>query len=613
MKPHIETRQKIDSIHAILTVLPEKVRKLKSPSQRQMIRVHKFRLIALIFAGFLLISACNQSKGVPADTLLIHARIYTVNPKEPWAQAMAVREGKIIAVGSDRAIAAYQGTSTKVIDAKEHMVLPGFIDAHVHMMAGAAQLSGVTFNDTRTIGDFQKAIKDYAAAHPEKKWIQGMGWVYNIFGEKGLPDKKLVDEVVPDRPVYLAAYDGHTALANSKALQLAGITRETPDPPSGIIMRDPATGEPTGVLKEAAEQLVARVIPQPTRDEELDGLTKAIHYASSLGLTRLISAGADAERVELFDRIRQKRELTARFTMARFVSAPVAPDAVRILQENRKKYGDDWIDAGQVKFLLDGVIEAHTAAMLEPYEKDPSNKGLLYFHPEKYKESVTQLDHLGFPISTHAIGDRAIRLALDAYEAANKANGRTDIRDRIEHIEDPSAQDIPRFGKLNVIAGMQPLHATPDRNTLESWAGSIGAQRAERAFPWHSILNGGAHLSFGSDWPVVTLNPWPGLQVLLTRETPEGTPAGGWLPGERLILEQAIQGYTMGGAIAAKREKTEGSIEAGKLADVIIISQDLFKIPSNQIGKTKVMMTMVGGKIVYREPSWKGEQPAGSR
>jgi hypothetical protein len=251
--------------------------------------------------------------------------------------------------------------------------------------------------------------------------------------------------------------------------------------------------------------------------------------------------------------------------------------------------------------------------MLEPYEHDPANRGQLYFEPEKYKESVILLDSLGFPISTHAIGDRTIRLALDAYEAANRANGRTDARDRIEHIEAPSVQDIPRFGKLNVIAGMQPLHATPDTNTFEAWARSIGPQRAQYAFPWHSILNGGAHLSFGSDWPVVTLNPWPGLQILVTRQTPEGTPAGGWLPNERLTLEQAIQGYTMGGAIAAKREKTEGSIEIGKLADVVIISQDLFNIRPNQIGKTKALMTLVGGKVVYQDSSWNSEPPTTSK
>ena len=549
-------------------------------------------------------SGCRQQKSTPGDTLLIHARIYTVNSKEPWAQAMAVRAGKIVAVGSDQAIAAYQGPSTKVIDAKKRMVLPGIVDAHVHFMIGSAVLQQVSLSEAKTIADFQKAIKDYAAVRTDSKWIQGMGWVYNIFGKSGLPDKKLVDEVVPDRPVYLVAYDGHTSLANSKALQAAGITRKTLDPPSGIIVRDPATGEPTGVLKEAAGQLVAKIIPQPTHEEERDRLTKAIHYASSLGLTRLISAGGDAERVELFDEIRKRGDLTARFCMARFVNPPVAPEVIGVLEQNRKKYCDDWIDLGSVKFLLDGVIESHTAAMLEPYENDPGNRGQLNFDPEKYKDSVLQLDRLGYAISTHAIGDRTIRLALDAYEAAHKANNHTDARDRIEHIEDPSAQDIPRFGELGIIAGMQPLHATPDRNTLDNWAGSIGAMRAERGFPWHDILSGGAHLSFGSDWPVVTLDPWPGLQVLLTRETPEGNPAGGWLPKERLTLEQAIQGYTMGGAIAAKREKTEGSIEVGKLADVIIISQDLFKIAPNQIGKTKAIMTMIGGKVVYQDASW---------
>jgi hypothetical protein len=569
-------------------------------------------VFALVLAGVLLTSGCNQQRVTPADTVLIHARIYTVNSKEPWVQAIAVRNGKIIAAGSNEAIAAYQGPSTKVIDARERMVLPGFMDGHVHMMAGAAQLEQVSsLSEAKTIADFQKIIRDYAVAHPDKKWIQGMGWVYSVFGKGGLPDKKLVDAVVPDRPVYLAAYDGHTSLANSKALQAAGITRKTPDPPSGIIVRNPATGEPTGVLKEAAGQLVAKVIPRPTREEELDRLTKAVHYASSLGLTRLISAGADAERIELFDEIRQKGELTARFSMARFVNPPISPDVIKILEENRKKYSDDWIDLYAAKFLLDGVVEAHTAAMLEPYANDRKNRGQLYFDPEKYKEAVARLDRLGFPIFTHGIGDRAIRLALDAYEAAHKANGHSDSRDRIEHIEDPSAEDIPRFGQLGVIASMQPLHATPDVNTLTIWSGNVGPERAQRAFPWHDILAGGAPMCFGSDWSVVTLNPWPGLQILLTRETQDGKPEGGWHPNEKLTLEQAIQGYTMGNAFSARREKTEGSIEAGKLADVIIIDQDLFKIPPNQIGKTKVMMTMVGGKIVYQDPSWEGRQPAG--
>ncbi len=558
----------------------------------------------MVLIGVLAMSACRRQNTPPADAVLIHAKIYTLNSQDPWAQAAALREGRIIAVGTDKAIEAYRGPSTKVIDAREHVVLPGFVDAHVHMLAGAAQLEQVSLNEAKTLGDFQKIIRDYATAHPDKKWIQGMGWYYNIFGKGGLPDKKLVDAVVSDRPVYLLAYDGHSSLANSKALQEAGITRQTPDPPSGIIVRDPATGEPTGVLKEAAGPMVAKVIPQPTREEERDRLAKAIRYASSLGFTRLISAGADAERVDLFDEIRQRGDLTTRFYMARFVNPPISPEVIKALEENRKKYADDWIDLGAAKFLLDGVIEAHTAAMLEPYSNDPRNRGQLYFDPDKYKQGVMELDRLGFQIFTHGIGDRAIRLALDAYESANKTNGRMDARDRIEHIEDPDAQDVPRFGKLGVIASMQPLHTTPNENTLNVWAGNVGPQRAQNAWPWRDILAGGATLCFGSDWPVVTLNPWPAVQILLTRETPEGTPPGGWLPNERLTLEQAIHGYTLGGAIAAKREKTEGSIEVGKLADAIIISQDLFKVEPNQIGKTKVLMTLVGGKVVYQDPSF---------
>jgi len=560
----------------------------------------------LVFLAVFCASACNQhqSTPAPADSVLINARIYTVNSEEPWAQAMAVSAEKIIAVGSDKEIAAYQGPSTKVIDAKGHMALPGFIDAHLHMMAGAAMLDQISLHDVRSIGDFQKKIKEYAAAHPEKEWIQGMGWYYSIFGKSGMPDKKYIDEVVPDRPVYLSAYDGHSSLANSKALEMAGIKRDTPDPPAGIIVRDPETGEPTGVLKESAGQLMMKVISQPTYEEERDLLTKAIHYASSLGFTRMISAGGDAERVELFDEIRQRGDLTTRLYMARFVNPPVTPDIIKILEEYREKYRDDWIDLGSVKFLMDGVIEAHTAAMIEPYENDPTNRGFFNCDPEQYKESVVKLDRLGFTISTHAIGDATIRLALDAYEAANQANSRSVSGNRIEHIEAPSAMDIPRFGKLGVIASMQPLHATPNDNMLNAWAGSIGPERASRAWTWRSILTGGATLAFGSDWPVVTLNPWEAVEILLTRETPEGTPAGGWLPEQRLTLKETIQGYTMGGAIASRREKTEGSIKVGKLADLIIISQDLFKIPPNQISEIKVLMTVVGGKTVYQAPSW---------
>lgn len=566
----------------------------------------------LLFAGISGVLFAQQQR-LPADTVVVHGKIYTVDSHHPWAEAVAVRDGKIIAVGSDSEITAYRGPSTRMIDAKGHMVLPGFEDTHLHFLGGSALLDEVSLNDAKTVAEFQKMIKDYAVARPEKKWIQGMGWWYDIFGKSGLPDKKLVDEVVPDRPVFLRAYDGHTSLANSLALRIAGITRDTPNPPNGVIVHDPTTGEPTGVLKETAGNLVEKIIPKLTRDQQLDLLAKAVHYASSLGLTRLISCGGDAEQVDLFDEIRKRGQLTVRFYMARFAPTPeVTPEFIQTVEKFREEYHDDWIDLGAVKFWLDGVIEAHTAAMLEPYANDPSNSGQLNFDPDKYKQSVLQLDRLGFQIFTHAIGDRAIRLALDAYEQANRANGHTDARDKIEHIEDPSAQDIPRFGKLGVIASMQPLHATPNQDILGVWAVNVGPKRAERAWPWHDILTGGAHVSFGSDWPVVTLSPWPGVQILLTRETPEGTPAGGWNPNERLTLPQAIEGYTIGGAYAARRDTTEGSIEVGKLADLIIISQNLFEVPPNRIGNTSVLLTMVGGNVVYKASSWESGIAASS-
>ncbi len=253
-------------------------------------------------------------------------------------------------------------------------MLPGFVESHVHIMAGAGMLDRISLNDAKTIADFQKMIKDFADAHPEKEWIQGMGWYYSIFGKSGLPDKKYIDEVVSDRPVYLGAYDGHSSLANSKALELAGITKDTPDPPSGVIERDPKDGRADRHIKRRCGTIDDKAIPPPSRMGEMDRLTRAIHYASSLGITRLISAGADAERIELFDEMRQRGELTTRLYMARFINPPLTPDILKILEENRKKYNDDWIDLNTVKFLMDGVIESNTAAMLEPYTNEPTKK-----------------------------------------------------------------------------------------------------------------------------------------------------------------------------------------------------------------------------------------------
>jgi predicted amidohydrolase YtcJ len=499
-----------------------------------------------------------------------------------------------------------------VIDAKGHLVLPGFTDCHVHFMSGSLGLTQVDLNGANTVEEIQKRVKEYAAAHPQLPWITGMGWQYPVFGPTALPDKKMLDDVMPDRPVYLVAYDGHSSWANSKALAMAGIDQNTPDPPNGKIVRD-AKGEATGALKEAAGDLVERLMPKPTREERLAALRKGLHEANRLGVVRVHSAGGDFEYLDLYDELRKSGELTVRQYIAYFLDPPeLKPDAIEKMEAARKKYNDAWISGGAVKTMLDGVIEAHTAAVLGSYADDTTQSGKLFWDPDKYKQAITEIDKRGFQIFTHAIGDRAVRLAFDAYENAQKTNHTSDDRPRIEHIETITAQDIPRFGKLGVIASFQPLHTDPNDDTLKVWAVAAGPDRVSRAWPWRSVEKSGGKLAFGSDWPVVTISPWPGVQNALTRQTAEGEPAGGWIPQERISLEDAIQGYTIGAAFAGRREKTEGSLEPGKVADLVILSKDLFKIEPPDVLNEEVLVTMVGGKVVYESANWTNLKATGT-
>jgi predicted amidohydrolase YtcJ len=568
----------------------------------------KFHLRFRRFVSFIVVLAgCVPLYGQAprtADVLLVNARVYTVNARQPWAEAVAIGGEKILAVGSAKDLASYRGAATKVIDAGGRLVLPGFTDCHIHFMDGSLGLTQVDLNGATTVAEIQKRVKEYAAAHPQEPWITGMGWTYPTFGPTALPDKKFLDEVVPERPVYLVAFDGHSSWANSKALAAAGITRETPDPPNGKIVRD-EKGEATGALKESAGDLVGRLLPKPTREERLAALRLGMHEANKFGLTRVHSAGQDFEWLDLYDELRRDGQLTLRFYIAYFLNPPeLTADSIEKIEQARRVYHDDWISGGVVKTMLDGVVEAHTAAMLAPYTDDPSQIGKLFWDPAKYKQAVDELDRRGLQIFTHAIGDKAVRLALDAYQEAEATNHTQDARPRIEHIETISAQDISRFGKLGVIASFQPLHAYPDEDTLQIWARNVGPERAQRAWVWRSIENTGGHLAFGSDWPVVTLNPWPGVQNALTRQTREGDPPGGFVPHERISLEDTIKAYTLGAAFGGRREKTEGSLEPGKLADLIVLSQDLFKVEPGEIAKTEVLLTMVGGKVVYESPNF---------
>jgi predicted amidohydrolase YtcJ len=558
-------------------------------------------IAVLITLGSSTAAIAQDAKTQSADTILINGKVYTVDAKQSWTQAVAIRGEKIAAVGDDAEIEKLRGPQTKVIDAGGKLVLPGFVDCHIHFLEGSISLGQANLEGAKNPADIQRILRQYAAKHPGDSWILGGGWNYAMFGEENLPDKKYLDELFPNRPVFLSGYDGHTSWANSKALALAKINKDTPNPANGAIVRDPKTGEATGALKESAGRLVGKLVPKPTPAEKLAALRAGIHWANENGLTRVHSAGGDFEEFALYDELRRRGNLTLRMYIAYFLNPPeLRPKDIDAIEEARRKYTGDWLSGGVVKMMIDGVIESHTAAMLEPYTDDPSTKGKLFWEPDKYKAAVAELDRRGLQLFTHAIGDYAVRTALDAYENAENVNHSQDRRPRIEHIETITAADIPRFGKLGVIASMQPLHAYPDEDTLRVWAGNVGPDRASRAWVWNSIAKNGGHLAFGSDWNVVTLNPWEGLQMAVTRQTTEGKPDGGWMPEQRVTLAQAVEGYTLGAAYAGRREKTEGSIEPGKLADLIIVSQNVFEIDPQTIAQTKVVKTIVGGRVVYQ-------------
>jgi predicted amidohydrolase YtcJ len=570
-------------------------------------RAPRWIVLALIIVCAFRVSAAQKTHSL-ADVIVVHGRIYTVDTKHPWASAVAIQGEKILAIGTDAEILGYRGPATKLIDARGRLVLPGFTDCHAHFLDGSFTLQQLNLEGAGTLTEVQRRVKDYAAAQRDDPWLLGRGWIYPLFLPSGLPDKKYLDQIVSDRPVYLESYDGHTWWANSKALAAANITRDTADPPGGMIVRDPKTGEPTGAIKEdAADAVVRNVIPEPNRQSKLRALRAGMKHANEVGVVRVHVPGGvyahkdDLQNVNILEELRRTGELNVRFYLAYRLDPPeMTKRQLQEIVQARNRYHDDWIAAGSAKFFLDGVIETHTAAMLAPYTNDPRVSGELLWNQEKYKQYVAELDRSGIQIFTHAIGDRAIRVTLDAYSSAAKANGTRDARHRIEHIEDVSAADIPRFHEAGVVASMQPLHAYPDEDAFKSWVPSVGPERAQRAWAWHSIEASGGVLAFGSDWPIVTLSPWPGLQNAVTRENTDGEPKGGWIPSERITLADAIRGYTLNAAFAGHREKTEGSLETGKLADLIIVSQDIFKVDPHKISGTKVLLTMVGGRVVYK-------------
>lgn len=554
-------------------------------------------LVSFLSVILLLLAGCSGGRPA-ADTIILNARVYTVDAGRPWAEAVAVREGRILAVGTTKAVSRHKASETLVIDAGGRLVLPGFMDSHIHFVSGSTSLAKVDLAGTKTVEEIQDRIRAFAGENPEASWVQGRGWMYAAF-PGDMPHKKFLDEIVPDRPAVMSCADGHTTWVNSRALAIAGVSRDTKDPLNGTIMRDEA-GEPTGALLEEAGSLVSRHIPRPTEEGTLASLRQGLSAAARLGVVRAHGMGGEFEALDLLDRLKSEGELTIRLSVSMWVDPPgPADEDWKAYEEARARYDDEWLSLGGIKLMLDGVIDSGTGAMLDPYENQRGNRGKLFWEPEAFKRAVAAFNAKGLQVSTHAIGDAAIRLSLDAYEEAALAAGNQHVRNKIEHAEDIAAEDIPRFGRLGVIASFQPLHANPDPTWMGTWIANVGPEREQRAFAWKAVLDTGGRLAFGSDWPVVTLSPWPGLQVAATRRSLEGYPESGWLPQHKVTLEEAVYAYTLGGAYAMHREKEEGSIEPGKLADLIIVSQDIFGIDPRDIAKTEVLLTMVGGRVVH--------------
>lgn len=557
----------------------------------------------VLLAGLVVLD-CKQEDVGPVDLIVSNGNVYLADGTGKFAEAVAVQGNRILRVGSNRDIERLRQENTRVIDAEGGAVVPGINDSHLHFLSGGLALDQANLLDAETFEQIQEKIKSFAAANPDRPWVLGRGWYYAPF-PNAMPTRQQLDAIVPDRPALMRCYDGHTSWLNSKALELAGINRATPDPPNGVIARDPETGEPAGILKEAAQRLVTKVLPEVTREDRLRAIRAGIQKAHRFGITSFQNADGDRETLALYDQLRNEGDLKIRVSVALTIPPDFKEEDANGFEELRGRFSNDpLLETGAVKLFADGVIESHTAFMLEPYANQPGT-GVPNYTAEEMNRIVEMMDRRGWQILIHGIGDGGVRMALDAYEHAAEVNpaparGR---RHRIEHAETIDAADLPRFGELGVIAAMQPYHANPSPNQLEVWAGNIGPDRASRAWVWKSVKDAGGRIAFGSDWPVISIDPRIGIHMALNRTTPKGIPAGGWLPEQKLPLTEVIDAYTTDAAYASFDEQIKGSLEPGMLADLVIFSDDIFGLPPEKLLDAVVSVTIFGGQVVYKCPA----------
>jgi predicted amidohydrolase YtcJ len=529
-----------------------------------------------------------------ADLIITGAKIWTVDKAMPSAQAVAVLGDRIVAVGSNAEVEAWRGPQTQVVDAGGKLLLPGFNDSHVHFITGGSQLDSVQLNDATSEQEFVKRVGEHARTMPKGEWILGGDWDETKWSPAELPTRQMLDRVTPNNPVFLSRYDGHMGVANSAALKLAGIEKATPEVPGGTIVRD-AQGEPSGGLKDAAMNYIEKAIPRLSKEQRAKAGARALEHAASVGVTSVQDMVPDYADIALYADLLEHGKLTIRVYAAPAVA--LAEDQAKI--GLRHSFGGPYLRIGAVKAFADGSLGSRTAYFFEPFNDQPGNHGLLSEDMQplsKMRGFMMTADAAGMQICTHAIGDQGISMILDLYAELVKAQGTRDRRFRIEHAQHMAAKDFDRFDQLNVIASVQPYHAIDDGRWAEP---RIGHDRASRTYAFRTFLNHGVRLAFGTDWDVAPLNPMLSIYAAVTRATLDGKHPDGWFPEQKLTVGEAIEAYTMGSAYAEFQDMVKGSITAGKLADMVILSEDITTLDPVKIREVKVLRTIVGGKTVF--------------
>jgi predicted amidohydrolase YtcJ len=557
----------------------------------------KFLIISL--SAVIMIILASNKQDQKADLVIINGKVLTIDKDNPFAEAIAIKGEKIIAVGTTAKISGLiEKGSTSVIDAAGRLIIPGFNDAHVHF--GPLDPDYIELRYTTDPATITRKVKEQVARSKPGELIKGGHWEHEMFVDKKWPTKELLDNVSPNNPVLLSRADGHSVLVNSYVLKASGITKNTPDPFGGEIQKDPVTGEPTGIIKENAEELIktgevkAIRSPEEIAAREWQGYLLALKEARELGVTSVQVPGA--ADFNTYEKLQKDGELTSRIDIGQALTGDTLLLKKYLALKNKYPQEGNWIRFGYLKAFMDGTIGSGTALMFEPFTDNPSTSGLAMMPYDEFEKMVVTADKMGFQIGTHAIGDKGNNWVLNAYEKAQQLNGRRDSRHRIEHAQTLQLSDIPRFAKLGVIASMQPTHCISDKKFCEK---RIGTERAKGAYAWKSLADAGAVLAFGTDYQVEPLNPMEGLYAAVTRKDRLGEKGEGWHPEQKIKMEDAIKYYTLGAAYSQFMDDRKGIIKTGFLADIVIVDKNLLNIPENEIMGTKVDYTITGGKIVY--------------